>query len=167
LPHLAVRAADQDVVPGLNAARLAQALEGRDEGHADRARFFKAEILGLGPNSSLRQDHPFRVAAILGDAQFASAAPDFSADQVCGAFTDNASEVTARRPGPDRMRHVAERSLHVRRVDTGRNDFHEDLTRSGSRDHRLLDDNLEIVEICRLFLDPQRRSGFWFVLDVH
>jgi hypothetical protein len=43
LRDLAVHAADENGVEGLDAARLAQSLVGGDEGHADRARLLEAE----------------------------------------------------------------------------------------------------------------------------
>ena len=100
-------------LPALGHAAAAKALIGCDEGHTDRACFFKAQVAGFLTQCSLRQHQPPRVRAVARDAQIATRAPDLFADPSAGAIDHHACKVASRCARKNGLRHDAKRRFDV------------------------------------------------------
>ena len=84
-------------------------------------------VLGLRRTSAAVDDEMRGMRAVAPDAELAARAPDFLAQEVGGSLHHDSGPVPARRARPDRVRHRAQRRLHVGRIDAGRTDFDDHL----------------------------------------
>lgn len=120
LADFPVRAEHEHDVAGLRHAGAAQAFIGGDERHADAGRFVERQHGGLAAHQGRVEHEPLRVRAVAMHAEIAARAPHRRADPAVRAAAHDAGPVTPGRARPHRVRHAAERGLHVARVHAGR-----------------------------------------------